>query len=150
MNRIVVMSLAASIGLCTAALPAHAHHSHPGFYDQCEIVTVEGRVERVEWKDPHTQIYLTLDDGTKYRVEWTSLRGLTNNGIAGPAQEALRFGARVVATGNPSRDGASIRARFPELKDYNPDPNVVDPMLIRRADNSWNWKQRDPAPCVSK
>src|SRR5678809_504166 len=103
MTRVVVIPLAAAIGLCTGVLPAQAHHSHPIFYDQCKTVTVEGRIERVEWKDPHTQIYLTLDDGSMYRVEWTSLRGLTNNGIAGPAQKALQFGARVVATGNPPR-----------------------------------------------
>ena len=97
MKRIVMIPLAAIIGLGTAAFPAHAHHSHPIFYDQCKTVTVEGRVERVEWKDPHVQIYLTLDDGTTYRVEWTSLRELTNNGITAASQAALRFGARVVA-----------------------------------------------------
>ncbi|HEY1307961.1 MAG TPA: DUF6152 family protein [Vicinamibacterales bacterium] len=148
MKRIVVILLAAAFGLCTAAFPAHAHHSHPIFYDQCKTVTVEGRVERVEWKDPHIQIYLTLDDGTTYRVEWTSLRELTNNGIAGPAQEVLRSGARVVAMGNPPRDGAYVRSKFPELKDYTPDPKSIDLLLIRRADDTWSWKAHDPAECA--
>ena len=150
MKRIVVIPLAAAIGLCTAAFPAHAHHSHPIFYDQCKTVTVEGRIERVEWKNPHIQIYLTLDDGTGYRVEWTSLQGLTNNGIAGPSQEALRFGARVVATGNPPREGAYVRSKFPSLEDYTPDPKSIDPLLIRRADDTWSWKVRDPADCAQK
>jgi hypothetical protein len=149
MKRIVVIPLAA-IGLFTAAFPAHAHHSHPYFYDQCKTVTVEGRVERVEWKDPHTLIYLTLDDGTTYRVEWTSLRGLTNEGIARPAQEALRFGARVVAMGNPPRDGEYVRTKFPELKEYKPDPKSIDLLLIRRADNTWSAKTHDPADCTRK
>src|SRR5215510_12558098 len=149
MKRIVVFPLVA-IGLCRAALPARAHHSHPIFYDQCKTVTVEGRVERVEWKDPHVQIYLTLDDKTTYRVEWTSLRGLTNMGIASAAQEALRFGARVVATGNPPRDGEYVRSKFPELRDYKPDPKAIDLMVIRRTDNTWSWSVRDPAPCVRK
>src|SRR6185436_11481408 len=150
MTRIVVILLAAAIGLCTAVLPAHAHHSHPIFYDQCKTVTVEARIDRVEWKDPHIQIYLTLDDGTMSRVEWTSPRNLTIQGVTGPAQEALRFGARVVAMGNPPRDGAYVRGKFPELKDYNPDPKAVDPLLIRRADNSWSWKAHDPADCARK
>jgi len=149
MKRIVAIPLAA-IGLCTAALPAQAHHSHPYFYDQCKTVTVEGRVERVEWKDPHIQIYLTRDDKTTHRVEWTSLRELTNNGIAGPAQKALPFGARVVAMGNPPRDAAYVRGKFPELKDYTPDPNSIDLLEIRRADNTWSWKAHDPADCVRK
>jgi hypothetical protein len=145
-----MIPLAAAIGLCAAALPAHAHHSHPIFYDQCKTVTVEGRVERVEWKNPHIQIYVTQDDGTTYRVEWTSLRVLTDMGIAGPAQEALRFGARVVAMGNPPRDGEYVRGKFPELKDYKPDPKSIDLMMIRRADNAWSWKVRDPADCAPK
>jgi hypothetical protein len=149
MKRIVAIPLAA-LGLCTAALPAHAHHSHPYFYDQCKTVTVEGRVERVEWKDPHVQIYVTQDDGTTHRVEWTSLRELTTKGIVGPAQDALRFGARVVATGNPPRDGDYVRGKFPELKDYKPDPKSIDLMMIRTADNAFNWKARDPADCVRK
>jgi uncharacterized protein DUF6152 len=148
MTRIVSIPLA--IGLCAAAVPAYAHHSHPIFYDQCKTVTVEGRVERVEWKDPHSQIYVRQDDGTTYRVEWTSLRGLTNSGVAGPAQEALPSGARVVAMGNPPRDAAYVRAKFPELKDYTPDPNSIDLMVIRRADNTWSWKVRDLADCVRK
>ena len=150
MKRIVVISLVAAIGLCTAALPAHAHHSHPIFYDQCKTVTVEGRVERVQWKDPHTLIDLTMDDGTTYHVEWTSLRNLTSTGVTGPAQEALQFGARVAVMGNPPRDPAFVRASFPELKDFKGDPKTVDPLLIRRADNSWSWKVQDPAECARK
>lgn len=150
MKRIVRIPLAAAIGLCASAFPAHAHHSHPYFYDQCKTVTVEGRIGRVEWKDPHVQIYLTRDDGTTYRVEWTSLRNLTSNGITGPAQEALRFGARVVAIGNPPRDAAYVRGKFPELKDYKPDPNSIDLLLIRRADDTWSWKAHDPADCARK
>jgi hypothetical protein len=150
MKRLVLIPLAAALGLCGAAFPAHAHHSHPYFYDQCKTVTVEGRIERVEWKEPHTQIYVRRDDGTTYRVEWTSLQILTNMGVAGPAQEALQFGARVVAMGNPPRDAEYVRGKFPELKDYKPDPNSIDLLLIRRADNAWSWKAHDPADCVPK
>jgi hypothetical protein len=148
MTRIVVIALAAAFGLGVAALPARAHHSHPVFYNQCKTVTVEGRVERVNWKDPHSQIYVTLDDGTTFRAEWTSLRGLTNNGITGPALDALRVGARVVAMGNPPRDGAYVHGKFPELKDYEPDPKSIDLLLIRRADDTWSWKRHDPAECA--
>jgi len=150
MKRFVLISLAAAIGLCTAAFPVYAHHSHPYFYDQCKTVTVEGRIERVEWKAPHTQIYVTRDDGTTYRVEWTSPQILTKMGVAGPAQEALRFGARVVAMGNPPRDAEYVRGKFPELKDYTPDPNSIDLLLIRLADNTWSWKAHDPAECAGK
>lgn len=125
---------------------AHAHHSHPTFYDFCARVTVEGRIDSVEWKDPHTQIHLLLDDGAVYRVEWTSLSSLQRLNVAGPAQKALTFGARITATGNPMRDPEQIRARFPDFV-WRGDARVVDPQQIRRTDDSWSWaRPANPNP----
>ena len=95
MNRTAVTALAitAWAGLAPAA---GAHHSHPAFYDFCTRVTLAGRIESVEWKDPHVQIRLALDDGTAYRVEWGSPRILERQGVAAAAQKALTFGARIV------------------------------------------------------
>jgi len=57
--------------MVTAASAAYAYHSHPYFYDQCKSITIEGRVDSVQWKDPHTWIVLRLDNGTTYAVDWT-------------------------------------------------------------------------------
>ena len=151
MKRALVI-LATATGMGMAASSVQAHHSHPIFYEQCKSVTIEGRVETVQWKDPHTMIDLKADDGTTYHVEWAGLRGLTRNRWEGPARQALVAGARVAVTGNPGRDAAQIRASFPDLKN-DPAPNRVDPMLIRRADNSWSWAQRpsaNPPDCSRK
>ena len=78
-QRIEWVILATAICVATAASTALAHHSHPFFYDVCKTVTIEGRVERVEFKDPHTLVFLKLDDGTAYTVDWAGLRGLTRN-----------------------------------------------------------------------
>ena len=40
--------LALILYIATLASSAHAHHSHPYFYDECKRITIEGRVERVE------------------------------------------------------------------------------------------------------
>jgi hypothetical protein len=142
------MILAAAIYLGTAA-SASAHHSHPYMYDQCKSVTVEGRVEAVDWKDPHTLITVRLDDGTAYRIDWNGLMGLTRNRVLGPAQSTLVPGARVVVTGSPVRTLAEIRGRFP---DYNHpvNPNTIDPRGIRRVDDSFTWAmppQAKPPAC---
>ena len=136
MRRNLVI-LAATICLATAASSASAHHSHPYFYDQCKSVTIEGRVESVQFKDPHTIIMLRLDDGTAYTVDWAGLRGLTNNGILGPAKEALVFGARIVVTGNPIRDVTQIREHFSDIKSVN--PSTVDPRSIRGVGDDFSW-----------
>ena len=48
-----LMILAAALYMGMAATAAYAHHSHPYFYDPCKSVTIEGRVDSVQWKDPH-------------------------------------------------------------------------------------------------
>ena len=151
MTRNTAICLATAFCIC-AASSTHAHHSHPIFYDQCRSVTIEGHVETVQWKNPHTLIDLKADDGTTYHVEWAPLQRLANNGVEGPAKPALAAGARVAVTGNPGRDGAQIRANFPELKN-DPRPNTVDPRLIRRVDDSWSWAlppMTNPPDCNRK
>jgi hypothetical protein len=128
------------------ASDAYAHHSHPYFYDQCKTVTIEGRVEKAEWKDPHTLIVVRVDDESLYTIDWNGLSALTRDRVIGPAKEALVFGARVAVSGNPIRTAAQIREHFPEFtSDVN--PRTLDPMSIRLVDNSFNWAQ--PRPVAS-
>ena len=153
MTRTPVIQLAATV-LCigAAASPARAHHSHAMFYDPCKSLTIEGRVDSVTWKQPHILFDVTLDDGTTYHAEWTSLEGVTRNNVRGSAQDALAAGARVVVTGNPLRDPARIRATYPNFKD-DPDPKIVDVIQIRRTDDSWDWARPDggsPPKCSGK
>src|SRR5437016_6122052 len=110
MKRSALIHLLATAIFIGTVSTASAHHSHPAFYDQCKKVTLEGRVDSVQWKNPHVLIVVKLDDGTTQTAEWTSLQGLTNHGDTGPAQTALTPGARIVVTGNPMRDPAEIRA----------------------------------------
>ena len=88
MKRRVVIALATAVGIWAAPFSAHAHHSYGAFFDLCRSVTIEGRVENIQWKDPHVWINLTTDGGTAYRVEWTSLRGLSNRGITAESLKA--------------------------------------------------------------
>lgn len=135
-QRLVILTVMFSIG--ALASPARAHHSHPIFYDQCKTVTIEGRVDRIEFKDPHSLIVLTSDEGAAYTVDWAGLNGLTRTGVIGPAKDALVFGARVVVTGNPIRTAAQIRQSFPDFQ-REVSPNIVDPISIRRVGDSFSW-----------
>ena len=136
MRRHLVI-LATAISMATAASSASAHHSHPYFYDGCKSITVEGRLESVTFKDPHTILVVRLDDGAAYVVDWAGLRGLTRDGVLGPAKEALVFGARVAVTGSPIRPLAQIQAHFSNIKSVN--PNTIDPRSIRRVGGEFSW-----------
>ena len=140
------------LGIATLASSAYAHHSHPYFYDECNSITIEGRVDRVEFKNPHTWIILRLDDGTAYTVDWAPMSRLTDQRVIGPAKEALGFGARVVVTGNRIRPVAQIREHFPDFTG-EVNPNTVDPISIRRVGDSFSWAlppRTNPPKCDGK
>jgi Family of unknown function (DUF6152) len=144
MKRRAVM-LATAFSLSAAASLAFAHHSHPYTYDMCRSIKIEGRVDSVQWKDPHTLIVLRLDDGTAYTVDWAPASRLTDQGIIGPAKAALVFGRRIAVTGSPIRSATQIREHFPDFKG-EVNANTVDPTLIRRVDDSWNWTRTGGVP----
>jgi Family of unknown function (DUF6152) len=125
--------------LLLLALAALGHHSHPTFYDACTTVTIDAQIDSVQWKNPHVLLDLTTTDGRAYRADWTSAGALERNKIEPP-----KAGERVVITGNPMRDVAAIRARFPDLKLETPAKPVLDVVSIRGASGSWNWKRNEP------
>ena len=147
-----LVSLAVTLAIASLASTASAHHSHPIFYDECRPLTIEGRIERVEFRDPHTLIFVTLDDGTAYTVDWAGLRMLTNSRAIGPAREALVAGARVVVTGNQIRPLSQIKEHFPDYaREVN--PNTVDLLTIRRVGGSYSWARpprTTPLNCSGK
>ena len=122
--------------LYEAGASASAHHSH--FYDECRSIAIEGRVERVEFKNPHNLIILRLDDGTTYSVDWISVTRLTSAGIVGAARAAVLSGARVAVTGYLIRDAAELRKVAPKFKGVV-NPNTVEARSLRRVDESFVW-----------
>lgn len=128
-------------GMFLLALAALGHHSHPVFYDQCASVTIEGRIDTVQWKNPHSLLDLTTDDGKSYRAEWSPPNALKREGIAEPT-----VGERVVVVGNPMRDIATIKATFPTLNIDPPATPVLDIVQIRGVTNDWSWSRAVVTP----
>ena len=85
--RQALVTLAATLSVALTWSPAHAHHSH--FYDECKIITIEGRVEGAAFKNPHNLIVLRLDDGTAYAVDWVNVTWLTRAGVIHAAKGAV-------------------------------------------------------------
>jgi hypothetical protein len=146
-TRITRLGLALLLTIASTDLAAH--HSHQRFFDWCTTATFEGRIARVEWKNPHSLIDVVTDDGVTYHVEWTSLSSLARQ-YGSPPPGALAPGARVVVAAHPMRSVADIRASFPEWNGNAP-PNTVDPTQIRRVDNGFTWElpPSDPLPRCS-
>jgi len=70
MMRTVVTSLV-SAGAILCASPAQSHHSNVA-YEVTKVITVTGVVKEFRWVNPHTWLYLTIDDGKGGKVEWAA------------------------------------------------------------------------------
>ena len=146
MTRLVLIPALAFLGMCAAHTTAHAHHSYGAFFDMSACVTFEGAIDTSEWKEPHTWIAVKADDGTIYRAELTSARGLERQGVK---QDTLKPGDRITITGSPMRDPAQIRARFPDMKtgpEWETDPRWKTTVALwqaRRASDGWSYSRGD-------
>jgi len=110
MNRkLMTTMLAAAAALVTAAFPVSAHHSFSAEFDSKKEVTLNGRVAKMEWSNPHAWLFIDIDNSGKterWAVEFGSPNVLFRNGWK---KDSLPEGMRVIVHGFPAKDG-SLRA----------------------------------------
>jgi hypothetical protein len=150
MRRISAIHLAAVLGfVAVTAPPAGAHHAYATFFDMCTSRTIEGSLERVEWKSPHVWLYVATDAGPSYRAEWTSPRALERDGLS---SNTLKPGERVVITGSPMRDPSVVRLTVPDFKGEFASSTVSALTQVGRPADTFNWFRtvQRPAGCPDK
>ena len=94
-----------SAGTMGHAVPAAAHHSC-AMFDMTKSVRLEGTVQRFEWTNPHSWIFLEVV-GPEARIEQWTIE-LPAAGVLvreGWTKTYLRPGERVVLHVNPLKDG---------------------------------------------
>jgi hypothetical protein len=105
--RLKVAILVVSLLLIVAApSPSLAHHS-VSMYDMANPTTVAGVVERVEWTNPHTYVYLLAKNDKGVVEEWAmelnSPNFLKHNGWT---NSMVKAGDTLTCTGGRAKDGA--------------------------------------------
>ena len=109
MNRKLMTTLAGA-ALMIAALPVFAHHSFSAEFDSKAPVTLEGEVEKMDWVNPHSWLYINIKkaDGTveRWAVEGGSPSVLLRNGWK---RDSLPKGTKIKVEGFRAKDG-SLRA----------------------------------------
>ena len=63
------------------AAPASGHHSFGVYFDADKPVKLSGIVTKVDWRNPHTHLYLDVKDDSGKVVTWT-LEGYPPNVLA--------------------------------------------------------------------
>ncbi|MBT5485470.1 MAG: hypothetical protein HOH14_02390 [Gammaproteobacteria bacterium] len=93
--------------LCLFAVNGSAHHSLAVEFDSTTLVTVEGLVTEVWFKNPHVRYYLTVTNESGEEVEWdTHAHNITGMSRQGYTKDTLKVGDRVILEGHGTRDGS--------------------------------------------
>ena len=95
---------------------AYAHHSYAATYDVTHEITIEGKIVQFVYRNPHSFVHVTANNGgasERWAVEWS---GTTQLGNAGVTKETLKVGDLVVITARPSRVQGEFRALMLRLK----------------------------------
>ena len=87
------------------AAPAFPHHSNVGF-EVTKVITVSGTVRAFKWSNPHTWVYLTVDDGKGGKIDW-ACEGRAPGVLlrAGWTPKSLAPGDKVTIDMSPAKDG---------------------------------------------
>src|SRR4051812_45657057 len=107
MIRPILSSLVAAAVLFSAR-PAHAHHSNV-LYEVTKVVTITGVVKEFRWVNPHTWLYLTIDDGEGGKTEW-KVEGRAPGILrrAGWNTTSLGAGDTDTVDMSPAKDGSHV------------------------------------------
>lgn len=100
--RIVLLTL-----LVGNSAPVGAHHSFAAVYDQSKPLHLAGKVENIDWANPHVKMTLVsrAADGaeTRWSLEMGAPRVLT--GQFGWTTTSVQIGDMIVVDGFRARDG---------------------------------------------
>jgi hypothetical protein len=113
MTRLEIAA-AAAVACALLSPEAGAHHSG-AMYDVTRVVTIDGEVVRLEWRNPHVYLYVSETAPGGERDQW-EIEGLPTTVMQrlGWSAATLRPGDRVTVKGNPARNSAR-RALYPTL-----------------------------------
>jgi hypothetical protein len=96
------------LGLILAGPPTYAHHSVGAEFDLNKRITLQGRVTKIEWMNPHVYLYVEVNAGGKTANWACETAGPNTLARQGWSRTSLKIGDRVSVVGYPARDGANV------------------------------------------
>ena len=99
--------LVLAAGLLLASVTGlSAHHVVTQFFDTSKLVTLQGTLTRVEWREPHVILRLETRGGNGSPVSWSvETRNPQGLAQAGLNRESFKVGDRFSATVCVAKDG---------------------------------------------
>ena len=88
------------------AVPLAAHHNFPAEYDVNRPTVMDGRVTRVVWQNPHSDVFIDVTDKQGKTVNWDiELNSATYLIKDGWKQDTFKPGTGVCVEGFPEKNG---------------------------------------------
>src|SRR5580765_1826499 len=106
-TRVAVTSLVfVAAALC--ATPARSHHSNVA-YEVTKVITITGVVKEFRWVNPHTWLYVNVDDGKSAKTEW-AVEGRAPGVLlrAGWSKISLKPGDKITVDMSPAKDSTHV------------------------------------------
>lgn len=101
----------AALWVILAALlvaPGYAHHSVGAEFDLSQRITLQGRLTKVDWMNPHVYLYLDVSAGGKTANWACETAGPNTLARQGWSRASFRIGDRITVVGYRARDGAYV------------------------------------------
>ncbi len=93
-------------GFLTAGADLQAHHAVAGVYDLNTEIVLEGRLQKLNYRNPHANLVLEVPDADGSTVEWVLTTASTQVlGRAGINRDSIKPGEFLRITALPARNG---------------------------------------------
>lgn len=100
-------ALAAFVLGASPSMQVLAHHSFAAEFDGNSKVSLHGVVTKVDWTNPHTYIYIEVENDKGEVEEWGMEMGSPNGLMRrGWTRNTLEVGTEVIIEGSRARDGS--------------------------------------------
>ena len=109
--RLKYLGILSLVGMLASTAPVSAHHSFAAEYDSNTMVTLTGKISKVDWTNPHIYIHVDVKDTTGKVTAW-SLEGYPPNTLkrTGFPRAILKEGDTITITAYKAKDGTNTGA----------------------------------------
>jgi hypothetical protein len=91
-----------------AGIPTFAHHSVSAEFDLSKRITLEGRITKIEWMNPHVYLYVDVSADGKTSHWACETAGPNTLARQGWSRSSLKIGDRITVVGYRARDNSLV------------------------------------------